>query len=297
MAQPDTGVKDAGEILGRLAAAHGFDRVAAGGAMGERYRIGQWYFDVAGAALRGDGGERRLEDRAARTLALLCRRRGEIVGQAEILREVWNGRAVSSNSVAVVIGDLRRQLGDDAREPEHIVTIPKRGYRLNAASAPQATRALVGVAAAIFALLLGLATLAFVRSAEPAAQGYDMLIVVSAVANDTGERRYAPLATALTELVVNRVSRQHDVFVSRGAVASPGRSRDLSLDSHLILWNGQPTLSFTATDSLGGRVVWSEMAAGPEDEIAAHAVRALDRFAGQVERLPPATNPYGIAPS
>ena len=93
-------------------------------ATGEEHHIGDWRFDVAGAALVGPTGERRLEHRAARTLELLCRRRGETVTHREILAEVWESRAVSRNSVAVVIADLRRLLGDDAGDPRHIARSP-----------------------------------------------------------------------------------------------------------------------------------------------------------------------------
>ncbi|ASG23858.1 winged helix-turn-helix domain-containing protein [Nitrospirillum viridazoti] len=56
------------------------------------YRIGGWTFD--GAVLRhADGTERRLEGRAARTLAALCVRRDEVVSRDALLAEVWQGRA------------------------------------------------------------------------------------------------------------------------------------------------------------------------------------------------------------
>src|SRR5688572_15094447 len=102
--------------------------------MTDALRIGDWTFDPAAGELRRGAERRRLEDRAARTLALLVRRRGEVVSQAEIAAEVWNGRTVSPNSLPVVIADLRRALDDDAREPRFIETVAKRGYRLMADS-------------------------------------------------------------------------------------------------------------------------------------------------------------------
>src|SRR5688572_22055096 len=100
--------------------------------MTDALRIGDWTFDPAAGELTRGGERRRLEDRAARTLALLCRRRGEVVSHGEIAAEVWNGRTVSPNSLPVVIADLRRALDDDARAPRFIETVAKRGYRLMA---------------------------------------------------------------------------------------------------------------------------------------------------------------------
>src|SRR2546430_2002138 len=103
--------------------------------------IGDWRFHAGEDELRRPGERRKLEHRAARTLELLCGRRGEVVSREAILEAVWQGRAVSPNSVAIVISDLREALGDDARSPRHIETVAKRGYRLHAeAAAPKPER-------------------------------------------------------------------------------------------------------------------------------------------------------------
>src|SRR5689334_8327320 len=92
-------------------------------------RIGEWHFHPASGELRRGALVRRLEPRAARTLELLCAARGGVVTHEQLIREVWNGRSLSENSVAVVVGQLRRALDDDARDARLIQTIPKRGYR------------------------------------------------------------------------------------------------------------------------------------------------------------------------
>jgi DNA-binding winged helix-turn-helix (wHTH) protein len=264
--------------------------------MGERYRIGEWDFDADGAVLHGPGGERRLEDRAARTLALLCRSRGDILTHQQILHGVWNGRAVSPNSVAVVIADLRRALDDDARDPRHIVTIAKRGYRLNGPRPARGRPVWLAWAAAAMAVMLGLGTLAWVRTAEPRAAPERAVIVVLPVENGTGSARYAPLSGALGDLIVDRVRRQDDVLAYAADVgAVPGGSTTLRLKSRLILWNGQPTLSLSAIEDGSGRVAWSEMVAGPEAALAGHAIAALDRLGAYIQKLPRSNqNPYGV---
>ena len=71
---------------------------------------------------------------------MLCEAGGDVVSQEQLIDGVWQGRALSENSVAVVIGQLRRALDDDAREPRLIETIPKRGYRLRATEREQPSR-------------------------------------------------------------------------------------------------------------------------------------------------------------
>ncbi len=86
----------------------------------------------------------RLEERTAQALDLLCEKSDLVVSREELIQEIWNGRAVSDNSVAVVISDLRKALNDDARAPKIIQTVPKRGYRALNVSLRQENGALNG---------------------------------------------------------------------------------------------------------------------------------------------------------
>jgi hypothetical protein len=47
-----------------------------------------------------------------------------------ILRAVWGGPQRTADVLTNAIWELRKALGDDAREPDFIQTVPKRGYRL-----------------------------------------------------------------------------------------------------------------------------------------------------------------------
>lgn len=251
----------------------------------EEHRIGGWRFDVAGAALVGPRGERRLEHRAARTLELLCRRRGETVTHREILAEVWDSRAVSANSVAVVIADLRRSLDDDARDPLHIATVAKRGYRLNPEPAcndnarPLRRRRRAFLVALLLAALATGALLTRGRPTMPIA------IIVEPVQNATGVGTNDPLAKALSELVAHRVSAETGKLAeTQNAPGRPApRQRQIRLSAKLILWNGQPTLSLTAVDPATGSIRWAAMAAGPADNLASTTITAVHDFG---KRLP-----------
>lgn len=234
-----------------------------------QYRIGGWTFRAGENELLRDGERRRLEDRAARTLELLCRRAGEAVPQDEIIAEVWNGRSQSPNSIPVVIGQLRKALGDDARSPRFIETVPKRGYRLVAApesEAPDPGRRRWPAAALLLLLLVaaGAAWLAL-RPAAPA-------LAVSDVVNATGDPAHDPLARATSELIAAGLSRRGLVF-RRGAA----REGESQLDARLTLWTGEPTIGFTAT-APDGAVRWSAMARGPAGKLPANVEKALDSF-------------------
>ena len=65
-------------------------------------------------------------------LMALVRRRGNVVGRLDLLREVWGyGSDVVSRTVDTHVGELRRKLESDPARPRHILTVRKSGYRLS----------------------------------------------------------------------------------------------------------------------------------------------------------------------
>ena len=62
-------------------------------------------------------------------LRCLVTQAGRLVTKDVLLEAVWAETAVSDSALAVVIGHLRRGLGDQARTPRFIETVHGRGYR------------------------------------------------------------------------------------------------------------------------------------------------------------------------
>jgi Tol biopolymer transport system component len=69
-------------------------------------------------------------------LVELARQAGRVVSKQELLDAVWSQEFVAESVLTRAIGELRKALGDDAREPRYIETIPRRGYRLIATVEP-----------------------------------------------------------------------------------------------------------------------------------------------------------------
>jgi len=66
-------------------------------------------------------------------LVSLAAEPGKVVSKETLLAAVWGGAFVEEGALTQVIHGLRKALGDDARQPRYIQTIPKRGYQLVAA--------------------------------------------------------------------------------------------------------------------------------------------------------------------
>ncbi len=54
---------------------------------------------------------------------------GRLATKQHLIDTVWHTEFVSENALTHVIAELRTALGDDARHPRYIETIPRRGYR------------------------------------------------------------------------------------------------------------------------------------------------------------------------
>ena len=248
-----------------------------------RSQVGGWEFSPATGELRRQREVRRLEPRAAKALELLLAANGEVVSQETLIAEVWSGRSLSDNSIAVVIGQLRKALDDDAREPRLIETIPKRGYRLRETAAQEARtkRRKTGPVALLLlaALLLGVWLYGNWSGSPP-----PVTVAVADVANETGNPAYALLARATSELAVTE-------FGGRGFAVRRSGPADLKLDSKLVMWEGDPWLGVTATDQ-AGVVRWSMMSKATAGKVPSAIQFAADDMA---KKFPPAAGAERLA--
>jgi DNA-binding winged helix-turn-helix (wHTH) protein len=89
--------------------------------------------DTAGERFWRDREEINLRRKTFEVLCYLVNHPGELVTKAILLDAIWGEVAVSDSMPAICVSELRKALGDDARAPRFIVTVPGRGYRFIAA--------------------------------------------------------------------------------------------------------------------------------------------------------------------
>ncbi|MDJ0701080.1 MAG: winged helix-turn-helix domain-containing protein [Woeseiaceae bacterium] len=95
-----------------------------------KIRIGDWTLDSSLNRISGPSGTVVLTPLAARVLEYLAEHPGEVLGADELVENLWQRRMVGDAPVYRVIADLRQALRDDAKRPQYIQTVRKRGYRL-----------------------------------------------------------------------------------------------------------------------------------------------------------------------
>jgi DNA-binding winged helix-turn-helix (wHTH) protein len=98
-----------------------------------RFRIGDVLVDRDRRGLARNGEGVHVSPRAYRLLEFLLDRSPKAVSRREILDVLWPDVVVSDGSLAVLVHELRKALGDDARAPRWIRTLPGFGYALDGA--------------------------------------------------------------------------------------------------------------------------------------------------------------------
>lgn len=92
--------------------------------------VGGVVADTERSILMRDGELIRVEPKVMAVLAYLAANPGRVVGKDELIARVWGGLHVVDEAVQRAVSLLRSALGDDARKPKLIETLPSRGYRL-----------------------------------------------------------------------------------------------------------------------------------------------------------------------
>ena len=92
--------------------------------------IGQWHVDLTDRRVTGDGGEVKLTPTEWKLLEAFVRHPGKLIGQRQLLTEVWGPAATDdTSSLRLYLNRLRRKLEPDPSRPQHLRTEPGLGYR------------------------------------------------------------------------------------------------------------------------------------------------------------------------
>ena len=93
------------------------------------YHFGPFRLDLDNASLWQGDTQLTLRPKTFDLLAHLVRHAGELVTKDELLEAVWPDTVVSDSVLTASMSELRKVLGETAREPQYIATVHRRGYR------------------------------------------------------------------------------------------------------------------------------------------------------------------------
>ena len=98
--------------------------------MARAFRIGEWLVEPDLNRISRADKTVTMEPKVIEVLLCLAGNAGEVLSKKEIIKSVWPDTFVSDGVLTYSISELRKAFGDDAKNPQTIQTIPRRGYRL-----------------------------------------------------------------------------------------------------------------------------------------------------------------------
>ncbi|MEO1573543.1 MAG: winged helix-turn-helix domain-containing protein [Pseudomonadota bacterium] len=105
-----------------------------------RFSLGDCASDASTNRVSRAARWRRIEPKQMHVLLSLARANGSVRTKFDLLDEVWPSTYVVEGTLKRAVSELRKALGDDARNPRYIETVYKVGYRLVSLPRPAAPR-------------------------------------------------------------------------------------------------------------------------------------------------------------
>jgi DNA-binding winged helix-turn-helix (wHTH) protein len=184
-----------------------------------RLLFGSCTFDPQTGALRRDGEPVSLSPRALRLLGLLIERRPQTVTQRELRDVLWPQTHVGYTSLAQVVAELRKAVGDEPGVDEIIRTAPRVGYAFASAVREDPTGTLEAASRTAVAARRPWRALAF-----------GLALLLAAAAGAWWARRLSPAEPP----------RFTQLTFRRGVVTSARFSQDGQTVVYSALWDGGP---------------------------------------------------------
>ena len=94
------------------------------------FSLGPWQVRPLLGEMQLDDAVHHIEPKVMDVLVFLAQHPDQVVEREAIIETVWGGRFVSDDPLSKCITELRKVLGDTARDSKFIGTVHKRGYRL-----------------------------------------------------------------------------------------------------------------------------------------------------------------------
>jgi len=283
------------------------------------FGIGDWRVIPTDNALYREGTRLQLEPKVMELLVYLAANAGHTVSREQLFLALWHDVVVSDDTLTQAVIKLRKALGDSARNPSYVQTVPKRGYRLLVP--PDLSPAAISVAPrsrpswlrysfvavlALFGLLLGLLLLQD-RAAEPdkgparpysgAGDGLPTLTVQPFLSLG-GEDAGAYLAQGLTLDLITDLSSLSGLWVI-GSRSIMGQKQDgieapaagYRVAGEVQRAQGQIRVHVHLFDGRDGRQLWSERFRRPfgdlfelQEEISRQIAETLSLKVSEVEQ-------------
>jgi len=224
-----------------------------------RLQVGRWQVDPDAGSIADGHETAQVPPRLMHLLQLLADHAGSTVSRESLIEAIWPRGYVNEEALSRAVNELRGLLGDSARSPEFIKTVPKKGYRLIAKTGPanqvpvvakpgpsRAIRHLIigGIGVAITLLLI------FLWKSPGQEAVIDVLSTAERLTSDPG-LEWHPQISSGGQWVAQVVSMDEKAAIQLFPTAAPEQTRFITHDEGLYSPAFSPDADLVAT--LAGR--------------------------------------------
>ncbi len=288
--------------------------------MPEAFSMGECRIYPAGNELRRGNTRVQLEPKVMALLCHLAENAGDTLSREQLFEALWPGVIVSDDTLTQAIIKLRKALGDSARSPRYIQTVPKRGYRLVASVdsvsdevgiAPLKGRRWAYYFAVGLVLVIAAAITAYILPGDVTETSADVVTAPDKspdglptltvqpfmlIGEDTA---HAYLAQGLTFDLITDLSKLSGLWVigSRSVMGQRNEESETfparyQVSGEVQRSNGQLRVNVHLLDKGTGRQIWSERYNRPfenlfqiQEEISRHIASTLALKVSEAEQL------------
>ncbi len=259
------------------------------------FRLERWFVCPKLNTVQSDGRSTRLEPKFMQVLVCLAARPGEVVSKEELIRAVWVDTFVTDDVLTRSISELRRALGDDAKQPHLIETVARSGYRIIApvqkiedvSSEEVGSRAKSSawlhktLVAGVAVVAIAIVTAVVLRRKPVELQtNLPKAIAVLPLQNTSVAKDLDFLRVGLADDIANTLSYYPSVSIRPFATANKYAGADVDLQKaaqemrvaeivtgHFVVAGSEIEVTLEAVDPANNRVLWRESVRGPASDL------------------------------
>lgn len=96
----------------------------------QQYQLGPWKICLRTNTISDNVGSHAIDNKSMQLLQFLIEHQGQTVTKEQIFKHIWKDKFVTDDILSVTVSKIRKALGDNARSPTFIKTLPGVGYVL-----------------------------------------------------------------------------------------------------------------------------------------------------------------------
>ena len=177
-----------------------------------RIRFGECIFDPVRREVRRGAEQAHLSPRAFELLRLLIENRPRALGKDELFERLWPDTFVCEASLAGLIAEIRREVGDDARQPRFLRTVHGFGYAFSDGAARPADEE------GVFRLIWGLREVPLAEGENVLGRDPDAAVSID---DTTVSRHHALILIEGPNALVEDLGSKNGTWLRGRRIASP----------------------------------------------------------------------------